>query len=90
MDQLNLLLAGLGPWGYLIGALLPYLIARLGIKVPNPNPVPVPPVQPAPVLPDLNSGRPLLDWVLKRLSRKMLAGEKLDDDERAMFETVLK
>lgn len=61
---LALLMSGNNPWLLVAGALVPVILARLGIKLPL-MPAPAPGPAPSPV--PSPTGRPLLDALLKLL-----------------------
>lgn len=88
LDQL-LALAGANPLATLIlGAVLPLLLARLGVKLPlAPKPTPGPGPSPAPT--PGPTGRPLLDAILKLLlggGSKAVADVTTDDLLKARAE----
>lgn len=74
LSPLSALLAGLGPWGLLIGAAIPLVVNLLRNRLnpapapaPGPAPVPGPAPTPVPAPAPAPSGRPILDALAKLL-----------------------
>lgn len=71
LSGLQALLAGLGPWGLLIGAAIPFILKFLQARLkatPTPGPVPVPVPDPVPTVP---SNTPIRD-AARELMLKLL------------------